>query len=116
MSAVETKKRTLRKARVETAEKQSYSREEIKAQGLCATCIHAGDCIFLQSAEEPILYCEEFDSGLTPVSAHKPAEKAEAVQPKEDHGLKGLCVNCDNRHTCTFPKPESGVWHCEEYR
>jgi len=116
MSAVETKKRMLRKPHVEIAEKQSYQREEIQAQGLCVTCIHADDCIFLQSAQEPILYCEEFDSGLTPVSPHKPAKKAQAVETKEDHGLKGLCVNCENRQTCTFQKPESGVWHCEEYR
>ena len=29
--------------------------------------------------------------------------------------FKGLCVNCDHRFTCTLPKPESGVWYCEEY-
>lgn len=116
MSAVETKERTLRRPCVETAEKQSYSREEIKAQGLCATCIHADDCIFLQNAEEPILYCEEFDSGLAPVAPHKSAEKTEAAEPVENQKFKGLCVNCENRHSCTFPKPESGVWHCEEYR
>jgi NADH-quinone oxidoreductase subunit E len=28
---------------------------------------------------------------------------------------KGLCLNCANRETCTFPKPEGGVWHCDEY-
>jgi hypothetical protein len=27
----------------------------------------------------------------------------------------GLCSNCDNRETCTYPKPEGGVWRCEEY-
>jgi NADH-quinone oxidoreductase subunit E len=30
--------------------------------------------------------------------------------------IKGLCVNCENRHTCEFMKPDGGVWHCEEYR
>lgn len=30
--------------------------------------------------------------------------------------VKGLCVNCENRHTCEFVKPDGGVWHCEEYR
>jgi hypothetical protein len=30
--------------------------------------------------------------------------------------VKGLCINCENRHTCEFIKPNGGVWHCEEYR
>ncbi len=29
---------------------------------------------------------------------------------------KGLCMNCDERETCMLPRPESGVWHCEEYK
>jgi len=28
----------------------------------------------------------------------------------------GLCRNCIHRETCSFPRPESGVWHCEEYQ
>jgi hypothetical protein len=27
-----------------------------------------------------------------------------------------LCSNCEDRHTCIYPKPAGGVWHCEEYR
>jgi len=30
--------------------------------------------------------------------------------------FKGLCMNCDNRFECLLPRPEGGVWHCEEYR
>jgi hypothetical protein len=29
--------------------------------------------------------------------------------------LTGLCMNCENRRVCTHPKPEGGVWHCENY-
>ncbi|MCK4679076.1 MAG: NAD(P)H-dependent oxidoreductase subunit E [Bacteroidales bacterium] len=29
--------------------------------------------------------------------------------------INGICVNCENRHTCSFIKPEGGVWYCEEY-
>jgi hypothetical protein len=29
--------------------------------------------------------------------------------------LRGLCVNCDRRYDCTYPKPPSGVWSCDEY-
>jgi (2Fe-2S) ferredoxin/predicted RNA-binding Zn-ribbon protein involved in translation (DUF1610 family) len=28
---------------------------------------------------------------------------------------RGLCLNCAKREFCTFPKPEGGVWHCDEY-
>jgi len=30
--------------------------------------------------------------------------------------VKGLCINCENRSTCKYIKPNGGVWHCEEYR
>jgi hypothetical protein len=29
--------------------------------------------------------------------------------------LRGLCVNCDLRRDCTYPRPVSGVWNCDEY-
>lgn len=29
---------------------------------------------------------------------------------------RGLCTNCELRHTCTFARAEGGVWRCEEYR
>jgi hypothetical protein len=35
--------------------------------------------------------------------------------PAEPRLFRGLCINCDVRHTCMFPRPEEGVWHCEEY-
>ena len=28
----------------------------------------------------------------------------------------GLCSHCENREFCTYPKPEGGVWHCDEYK
>jgi len=40
----------------------------------------------------------------------KPSEK------KAVERFKGLCMNCDNRFECQLPRPEGGVWHCEEYR
>ncbi|MEI9476493.1 MAG: hypothetical protein WCO26_07950 [Deltaproteobacteria bacterium] len=29
---------------------------------------------------------------------------------------RGLCTICEDHGVCTYPKPEGGVWHCEEYR
>jgi len=28
---------------------------------------------------------------------------------------KGLCKNCRKRDSCRLPKPEGGVWRCEDY-
>ena len=27
----------------------------------------------------------------------------------------GLCMNCTNRSTCTFPRVKGGVLYCDEY-
>ncbi|MDI6808656.1 MAG: hypothetical protein QME66_06720 [Candidatus Eisenbacteria bacterium] len=35
---------------------------------------------------------------------------------KETAKYMGLCMNCEERETCTFLKTHGGVWHCEEYK
>lgn len=35
---------------------------------------------------------------------------------REPIAAVGLCSNCELRSTCTFAKPEGGVWRCDEYR
>lgn len=39
----------------------------------------------------------------------------EELREAEHPGLLGLCATCVNRKFCDFPRPESGVWRCEEY-
>jgi len=87
-------------------------------QGLCMSCNNAPFCIFrARDSRRNVLYCELFENYL-PVQKHEPKSKI-AISPnadkKEERKFKGLCTNCENRHTCTYPKPEGGVWHCEEY-
>jgi len=68
------------------------------------------------------MYCEEFDTddqpgdrpGLERSGKRETPEVAprlSAVKPLR----RGLCVNCKHEATCTFARPEGGVWHCEEY-
>lgn len=48
----------------------------------------------------------------------KPISDASKASPavEQPHIHRGLCVNCDVRETCTLPRPEGGVWYCEEYQ
>jgi len=114
---------TIKGTRQRTAgTKKRKSAEEYS--GLCNTCIYAPACVNAARAKKPVVYCEEFNCEmisslrgsesqftLKPLPKRK-AEKASNTAPE----LKGLCINCDNRKTCTHPKPEGGIWHCEEYR
>ncbi len=83
---------------------------------LCSNCNHAEACDGRNRARRPIFFCEEFDV-FVPVPASE-LTQAMPTQPSErqnTNGCTGLCMNCDNAETCTSPKPEGGVWHCEEY-
>ncbi len=62
-----------------------------------------------------MFFCELFEVFAPP----PPGTVAAAREPvgSQDTGeYKGLCVNCENRNTCSVPRPEGGVWHCEEYQ
>jgi len=47
-------------------------------------------------------------------SLHRPKLKPGETK-KEKKQLKGLCANCSIRKTCTIPKPDEGIWHCDKY-
>lgn len=91
--------------------------KKIKYTGLCSTCIYASECLSARRSTKPILFCEMFDDSVELPQTEKPEPQTEPTPVDEDTGkFKGLCVNCEDRHICKFPKPEGGVWHCEEYR
>jgi len=84
---------------------------------LCSTCNHKSTCGTRSTLRRPILFCEQFDAFL-PVSTSAVGKTVSPKPPgKQDTTqYKGLCVNCENRETCTTEKDEGGIWHCEEYR
>ncbi|NIO55914.1 MAG: hypothetical protein GTN72_07165 [Candidatus Latescibacteria bacterium] len=97
---------------------------ETKSPGLCSTCNNAHTCFYRKRRGFDALFCEMFDdyvpdgkagtrvAGVVIPTAWTEAEgERSAAEP-----LKGLCVNCENRDACMFPKPEGGIWHCEEYK
>ena len=90
--------------------------------GLCLSCRNALTCTFLKNPNEAVLQCDEFDGFESflrrPKSfSHKSMMEFKSNSGKKDlDGAKGLCSICEDRKACTFPRPEGGVWHCEEYR
>ena len=89
--------------------------------GLCSTCDNAPACTFPRQANRPVRQCEEFSGGKG--QRQRSALEGTAVSsagftPKEENpgpGV-GLCRNCEERESCAFPKPDGGIWRCEEYR
>jgi hypothetical protein len=91
-------------------------------RGLCISCRNALTCTFLKNPNEAVLQCDEFDGFESflrrpKIFSHKSMMDPKSNPGKKDlGGYKGLCSICEDRKACTYPKPEGGVWHCEEYR
>jgi len=95
--------------------------DNIIYRGLCSTCKHAPTCTFPRDLQRPAFYCEEFEieiapSGKTAGDGTLQSTTSFSASAEESAELIGLCSDCESRQTCVFPKPEGGVWHCEEYR
>ncbi len=107
-----------------TLEEKTRVREEAKVGlGLCSTCSNLGECEFPRSSSCPVMHCDEFcgyemrglaltEKDLVPKRKIATSTAASPISGK----FKGLCMNCDNLDGCTYPKSESGIWHCEEYK
>lgn len=108
---------------VETKVEESHDEagalmEKLLDASLCANCRDQSDCVYFMKAGEPIIECEMYECG----SSSKPrlslvkGKLAAAVDAfAEEDNPMGLCANCDNLKVCQMPKPQSGVWNCEEY-
>lgn len=88
--------------------------------GICTSCAHTRGCTFLRSAGRPVIQCEEWsmDASGEAFLMEEPFDPAERTRPLTATNPlpRGLCATCEEYTTCAFMKPESGVWHCEEYR
>jgi NADH:ubiquinone oxidoreductase subunit E len=97
---------------------------ETAGSGLCACCAHAPSCSFPRDPRRPVFFCEEYDvvrPEPRPLPRTPPADDFSAGTPAREASTgsaahdKGLCIDCANAPSCTFPMQEGGVWHCEEY-
>jgi hypothetical protein len=91
-------------------------------RGLCLCCQNSLTCTFFKNHNAAVLQCDEFDGFEPLLRKSKPFSNKTIRNLKSNPGgkspdsYKGLCGNCEDRKTCTYPKLEGGVWHCEEYR
>ncbi len=90
-----------------------------KYGGLCSTCGNGSTCTYRRKTGDSILFCDEFKGGLT----MEKKDDGEIILSPESlndkigvDGERGLCPHCKNLEHCTYPKPEGGVWHCDEYK
>ncbi len=91
--------------------------------GLCATCNNVATCFHRRRYDQPVWQCEEFDDsdlvvGSQTNNGNSPnMNEAESLSDNDKNSslFIGLCSNCKSRNFCTYPKPEGGVWRCEEY-
>ncbi len=92
---------------------------KISSVGLCSTCNNSTSCVYRKKRGMDAIYCEMFDGYALPESRDNGDHDKETALPTTEttvqSNFKGLCINCDNRDFCTLPRPEGGVWHCEEY-
>ena len=91
-------------------------------KGLCRYCKHSAECLFPRDPEVPVFHCEEFEDEDEIREPERDVNTKNTVDnknctagPGSSSKFPGLCSNCAHRDTCVFPKPVSGVWHCDEY-
>lgn len=98
---------------VEVAEEK----KEMEWNDLCLTCNNVSVCTSRKGFKRPVYFCEEFDDFVPSPKISSPSEPKSISRSEEKDTSKypGLCMNCAHCETCTFPKPEGGIWHCEEY-
>lgn len=90
------------------------------SSGLCLTCNNAMACYY-HTRRGPALFCEMFDDYVTPVwrAEERPLLSwgTTGLRTAAEDVAKyvGLCANCGQYATCRYPKPEGGLWHCEDY-
>ena len=86
-----------------------------RAVGLCAACDHAPTCTHARPAATIVLECDDLSPLKIEVSAPVGVDVVPVATPPDRAAIKGLCATCDRLPSCTYPKLEGGVWHCDEF-
>ena len=84
-----------------------------KYYGLCEACEHDAACTLRRSTRLEIIECEEFLTRPSKEETESLMERPD-LEPV-DAAQFGICINCMNVTTCSFPSARCGVIQCEEY-
>jgi len=95
-----------------------------ESSGICLCCKTVSICTYTKDPRRPVLQCEDFEAYeprrvvtmVKDILATNDPIPESYVEKKDSSKHEGLCGICEDHDTCTFTKPEGGVWHCEEYR
>lgn len=95
-------------------------------EGICSNCKFSSECRSKKTHLGDVHFCEEYELAdpsqkidKTKFVSEEPKLNtlhANAVGNDPPQKIMGLCSNCAHRESCGLPRPESGVWHCEEYQ
>jgi hypothetical protein len=90
----------------------------IDKEGICLTCAHTPKCALTSEncASNGTHFCEEYETFPLAADSRSKVRPSKRVNPQYHPGILGLCSNCAHYPYCSFPKPEAGVWHCEDYQ
>ena len=99
--------------------------ENAHSEGICSNCKFLSECRSKKTYLGGVHFCEDYElaEGDQRIDRSKVVSEApklntphaSTVEKDPPRSFKGLCSNCAHRESCCLPKPESGVWHCEEY-
>jgi hypothetical protein len=95
-------------------------------EGLCEECILAEGCTYPGEKRKRVTLCSEF-TGHQPILFKATDYNMESAldswtrenksqQDPNAKTIRGLCATCIGVDSCTFPKCETGVWNCDEYK
>lgn len=93
---------TKRKAKVSPAPRKQTATQEVKP--------------ISKLREWKLLYKPNPLTAADKASPQKGSPTKSNSEEKDPENFKGLCRNCRKLKTCKLPKPEGGVWRCEEYQ
>ncbi len=86
-------------------------------QGICAACQNGPECTLIKPDAPAPMHCGQFQE-YPPFHNFTPQDII-APRPHKTTGhqdtLLGICAHCADRELCTFPRPQGGVWTCDEY-
>lgn len=88
-----------------------------KKQGICVTCVYSPKCALtpVKRFSNGIQFCEEYETVHPAVANSSRGRLSKRFVQWYRSEILGLCSNCAHYPGCSFPKPEAGVWHCEDY-